>query len=25
VPTVEHDKPIDMLVTNEGVIYFRNK
>lgn len=25
VPTVEHDKPIDMLVTNEGVTYFRNK
>ena len=25
VPTVEHDRPIDMLVTNEGVTYFKNK
>ncbi|MFA5291773.1 MAG: 5-formyltetrahydrofolate cyclo-ligase [Phycisphaerae bacterium] len=25
VPTVEHDQPIDMLVTDEGVTYFNKK
>ena len=25
VPTVEHDLPVNMLVTNEGVTYFNNK
>jgi 5-formyltetrahydrofolate cyclo-ligase len=23
VPTVEHDRPVDMLVTNEGITYFK--
>lgn len=23
VPTLEHDRPVDMLVTNEGVTYFK--